>query len=190
MISKYLLLTIFFIVTACASPQVPEYVVRLTSPDNRICTGMLFDEHQVYTADHCFKNKLDTVYTQDGRDSGFTFVSRNPVEDVVVLRTTSPLTMTTYAAFAQPDPFRVAYAYGACHHFGLGVAKPVFYQGHIDFPDKPYCTVWVSLVPVCGGDSGGVLVQDGKVVGMIQSVDRVDSNGAAYGYFVCAKVMD
>jgi hypothetical protein len=158
----------------------PEYVVILTPSvpyHNGRCTGIALDAWHILTADHCFGEvDLRRVMTQYGQEARVTPINQWPEVDAALLRTNVPLILPEYATFAAPDLEEPAEIYGGCEFFLLSVPR------RLHFVQEQQLTTWqdgetrnaqqwraVDL-RVCGGDSGGPVIQNGKVIGLTHAV--------------------
>ncbi len=180
-------LVLFFLalfLAGCAvvpTAGVPAYVVLVT-PDvhtghNR-CTGVALDARRVLTTDHCLADPwMRRVLAQTGQEVRITSIARYPAQDAAIATLSAPLLLPAYARFAPADTKRPALLYGGCAHYLLAVPRAVHYVEE---------SLTISLSPpylrraqhwrshdrrICGGDSGGVAVQDGAVVGLTHMVE-------------------
>lgn len=152
----------------------PSYFVMLTrvAPDSAYrCSGSMLDESHILTADHCLTLGTLRVETQAG-DTTYAYpLARFPELDIAILRTVHPLELPAYASLAEVDKTRPAYLYGVCpHHFSTTPRKAVWVKDDWRTSYGIACDRWIVEKSACGSDSGGPVVQDGKLVGMILAV--------------------
>lgn len=167
-----------FAIVVLAGCARPDYVVSLAEEDGRACAGFMQNERTIWTAGHCQRGKTLLVTTQTGRIESTIVEGINPYLDIAILVPVNPISLSAYAEFAQPQYGEIAYAYGACRELGIW-PRPMFYLGSAGPSD-----FWYSFLPICGGDSGGPVVQKGYVVGMVQSVSGDYVAGRAWGHWV------
>ncbi|GIV81820.1 MAG: hypothetical protein KatS3mg051_1174 [Anaerolineae bacterium] len=152
---------------------VPGYLVYLREAGRNTwgsCAGAAVARRLVLTVAHCARS-AETVATQDGTAVGLASVVLWPGADFAVVRTTLPLPVEELAELAVARP-------GVAQVFGICPVLPV--AGRVRLAEYGgWFVVGVQVVErwrvdggrVCSGDSGGVVVQDGRVVGFISAVE-------------------
>lgn len=169
----------------------PDSIVMLTDVLPRVgsrCTGVLLDAGHILTANHCAW--LSRVETQYGQESYVLPIAEWPEIDIAILASIVPLHANRYAQLTPPDTTKPALIYGVCPHHWSHIARVANYLFDIVLNGQP-TQYWVSGVGICGGDSGGTLVQDENVVAIIIEGDRVYP-GSVYSqaaYVVSAQVI-
>lgn len=185
--TKIATLFIVVLLAGCVAGPPPAYVVKLAGPRGAVCTGILLDPIHIITADHCLDAGVNRAQTMDGQSTATEPLERRPGVDMAVLRALMPLRIESksYARIGQPRPGASGAFWGHCTEYGgETVGRVVFLQA-----DGEACQLWLFLAPTCGGDSGGPIVQDGRVVGMLQTVAGTDAAGGAFGYRACARAV-
>lgn len=178
----FLLSISLLVLCACsAAPSLPnDYIVMLTPfyPDSTSrCTGFLIDESHIVTANHCTaKGILSRVVTIYGEESNVEIVKQWADKDIALLKTTNPLHASQYATIAAPTHLLPADAMGMCPLYMGLTGRSVTLKESTDIlanpgPLKLHVDQWVGLNTICGGDSGGVIVQGGQVVGLINATE-------------------
>jgi len=179
------LILLSFFLFGCAAPSsMPPYVVMLTdflpSVEAR-CSGVLIDETHILTAEHC--SGLVRVVSQAGQDALVEPVEQWPLVDLAIMKSSVPIHANQYAEFAEVESNIFANLWGNCPFYFPHTIRPAMYMGYfedvkIDNGDVYDFSAWYmadadgSTTFSCGGDSGGVMVQSGKVVGMVSAVEH------------------
>lgn len=152
---------------------VPGYLVYLRESGRDAwgnCAGAAVSRRLVLTVAHCARG-AETVATRDGTAVGLASVTLWPGADFALVHTTRPLPLAEPAVLAVARP-GVAQVFGICPFYREpGRVRLAEYGG--------WFVVGVQVVElwrvdggrVCSGDSGGVVVQDGRVVGFISAVE-------------------
>lgn len=172
---------ITLILSACTPTSTidNDFVVMLTSalpnPANR-CTGFLIDDSHVITANHCTKSNLIRVVTVYGEESSFDTVKQWEENDIALLKTSTPLHVSKYATISTPNPLMIGHAIGMCPEFMGMTEREVLYKKETRILANPGplpldVIQWKSFSAICGGDSGGVILQGGEVVGLINATE-------------------
>lgn len=164
----------------CVNP-VPlelDYIVMLTTPipsSDARCTGFLIDSTTIVTANHCIKYVTRAVNIY-GEESPVKTAIQWDDMDVAIVRSKYPFYARSYAAIGKPDKNRAAEAWGMCPHF-MGI-KPRFvkFKSSMEITAHPgVLTIdvdqWITDALICGGDSGGIIVQNNQVVGLINATE-------------------
>lgn len=169
---KYCLLLLFLLGGCIPSQeQSPPYFVMIVDQEQPFlrCGGVLLNEREILTVEHCFRKAgKDTIVTQHGQQSGFTISDKWTDADLILLHSNRDLFSESYAELDNPDPTKPALVFGACPRFFSHVPRSVlflFEVGEEDFSRQAYYTYG----SICGGDSGSPLLQNGKVVGLVDS---------------------
>jgi hypothetical protein len=176
-----LLITVACLPAVSFENGVPPYLVMLTSvyPDvEGRCTGIAISSHYIITAQHCLTadSNLKRVITQTGQEGAFIRVSESNFRDVMLVKTVWTIDLPQYASFTAADRSQPATIFAVCPLYLLNSPRPVkYYEASTDRPigSKNYYVVdvWRALDnKICGGDSGGAVVQAGKVVGLVHTV--------------------
>lgn len=169
---KYCFLLLFLLGGCTPSPtKMPPYIVMLgqITPDmNGRCTGIALDQWRILTADHCLSLAAFRVETQYGQSVYAYPIQRFPDIDIALLQTALPLSLPGYALTGDANKNETAYLFGICPQHFAHVPRLVFFQEHDWFIDEGTvsCEKWITQTSSCGGDSGGLIIQDGKFVGM------------------------
>lgn len=135
---------------------------------------------RVRTAYHCVDGPsgLTRVLTQDGQQSYVIFIDGDPLVDTAIVTLAFPIVLSEYARFSPPDYNEPADIFGACTHYMIHIPRHVSYLKQVE-TDIKYMGKWYkrkvdvwgsSDHRICGGDSGGVAIQNGSVIGFVSSV--------------------
>lgn len=161
----------------------PSYVLLLTTINphsNGRCTGVALDARTILTADHCVEN-VQRAVTVSGQAVGIQAWLRWPAQDAALLRALQPLTLPEYATLADVEPTHAAAIYAVCPWYFAVTPRLAVYNypwfTNIDNTVR-LADQWNMLLSdqyTCGGDSGGVLLQTGGVVGIVSAVRRANS---------------
>lgn len=169
------LLIFLFLLTACAVPfsPLPSNVVMLTplypTVEGR-CTGAVIDATHVLTAAHC-THTAHRVITPWGQEARVVSYSALPDQDVAVLETDKVLFVEHYAELARAELGVVGTVFGTCPYYWGHQARAALYNGIASINDDDYDQWIMQTNKACGGDSGGVVMQNGKVTGVISAVE-------------------
>lgn len=194
---KRLLLLLIVLLSLCgcvpseAPATMPEWVVMLTSGfpslDYR-CSGALIDSTHVITAFHCGHQAVRAASPTD--QEAMIDAIESTTGDITVLRLRHPIVLSEYAPLARVDPRQHGYVYGTCPFYWSHVPRSLQYSQAVTVPSDQLqpntYSLWVSTSSkeaVCGGDSGGVIVQHGAVVDIIDAVYS-ETPYFAYGYYI------
>lgn len=174
------------ILCGCSVPftPMPSSIVMLTPAFpviNGRCTGVIVDATHVLTAAHCVESAR-RVITPWGQEARIESHEAWPESDIALLKTDRVLLTDHYAELGNAAINTPAQLYGTCPYYWGHQARTVFYGGLFDSPspDKAFAMtygVWYAMPrygdenKACGGDSGGVVMQDGKVVGIISAIE-------------------
>jgi hypothetical protein len=183
---KYLIF-IMLLLAACASTEpTPAYLVRLASDGGAHCSGIAINERWIITADHCHVYGLDTVYAADHPPTAAYLMAVWPEIDTAMYMTDEALRLSEYATLRTADTAQVAYLFGGCPLWPQGAGRFTKYTGQ-DWAEYPYCQAWqVSGAWSCSGDSGGIITQDGNIVGMsVRITDWGVDPGRKVGNVIC-----
>lgn len=158
----------------------PPYVVMLTNGtvvNNKRCGGVAIDAFHVLSAMHC--NKLQgprRVVTKYLQEANLIEIQMDLYSDLVLYKTSAPLYISEYAQFAEPSKSAVSAMYGMCTYYPSFVAR-FFSLVHRGMPVMTGDNVmrsldtWSSVLhKACMSDSGGAVIQGGKVVGIVHGV--------------------
>jgi hypothetical protein len=162
-----------------AQTQMPSFFVMLTQqwPDvDHRCSGALLNPLFILTANHCVaRAELTRVVTQYGQEVAIVPYKQWPEIDIALYRALLPVYASNYAHMAEANTLEPAEVYGACPFYFSHVPREVVYL-HDELigvlnPQQP-CQMWQTLgQQVCGGDSGGIVVQNGNVIGVPVAVE-------------------
>lgn len=181
---RVLWLTLALLLAGCALPHgVPAWLVMLTpgypTTDGR-CTGAALDPYHVLTAAHCVR-AVRRVITPAGQEAWIVAARVHATQDVALLTLDRPLITGSYATLAAPQADMVTTVWGVCPYYWGHQARTATYAGRETVSEQrgrpgEYDTWWTLPMDgdtnkVCGGDSGGVVVQQGAVVGLISAVE-------------------
>lgn len=169
----------FFLLTACAIPfsPLPSNVVMLTplypSVEGR-CTGVVVDATHILTAAHCTRT-AHRVITPWGQEARIVSYSALLNQDVALLETDRVLIVERYAVLAHAELGVVGTVFGTCPYYWGHQARAALYNGLVEMPFdegiRDYDQWIMQTNKACGGDSGGVVMQNGKVTGVISAVE-------------------
>lgn len=175
-------IALFFIATIVAACAIPppnrDYIVMLTdrnvSQEER-CAGVMIDNFYIVTANHCthFANRVVDIH---GNDASVSAVERWESYDIALLKAREPIPLQTFATFAAPTVEQAGILIGMCPQYIGLTERYVAFRAHVDTIVNPgsirlLLDQWVSTDIICGGDSGGVVLQNEKVVGIINASD-------------------
>lgn len=179
------LLIALWLLSGCAVPpaSMPPYMVMLTPTWPTLegrCTGAVVDAKTILTAAHCV-NHVSRVVTIYGQEAAIVDAKVSPSHDVALLYTAVPLWVGTFAELANAEVGASAVLWGTCPYFMPHQGRRAMYNGLVDVSLKDGGTLtfgqWFMLPAMgdvrgkaCGGDSGGILSQGGKVVGVTSAV--------------------
>lgn len=158
----------------------PPYVVMLTQSYPGVterCTGAVIDPKHVLTAAHCVE-VVSRAITPDGQEAFIVDSELVPGNDAAILELDRVLWMSQYAKLGAPRVGYTGQIYGTCPYYWGHNARQAAYAGlhsievqRGEFVDYDVWQVLGDDSAVCGGDSGGVVIQSGKVVGTVSAVD-------------------
>ncbi|GIV81708.1 MAG: hypothetical protein KatS3mg051_1062 [Anaerolineae bacterium] len=152
---------------------VPGYLVYLREAGRDTwgsCAGAAVARRLVLTVAHCARS-AETVATRDGTAVGLASVVLWPGADFAMVRTTLPLPVDELAELAVARP-GAAQVFGICPFYRSPErVRLAEYDGWFVVGVQVVERWQVDGGRVCSGDSGGVVVQDGRVVGFISAVE-------------------
>lgn len=145
------------------------------------CTGIVLDEHRIATARHCIAMNTLRAILPTGQEI---FIEADRVEeildqDLAILTTAQRIALPQFAQLASPTSTITGTIIGFCPYYVQASSRQAEYLGRaLVFDDNNVLQLldgwrmtWTSRASVvCGGDSGGAVMQNGKVVGLISSV--------------------
>lgn len=186
---KHLIVLLLLLSAACsASEPPPGYLVQIGDRYRWLCGGYAIDARHIVTAAHCTQYALNRVRVGDGESISAAMVAHWPSLDAAIFETDRPLELDAYATLQALDPTQPAYAFGYCPLWQPTAARLVRYTATETSPlacnELQIAGAWV-----CNGDSGGIVTQNGAVVGMIAQFrgNRFDAgNGVNIAYATCA----
>ena len=167
-------LSLLLLVSCARFP--PEYLVKLHpyGPGNESCTGFMVKPDVVVTAGHCVR--MQRVVTYGGQEATVDERVESDFTDLAAYRLKSPLVLSFWPKLGEPNEEEPARFFGLCPRQWGGNARWGYFQGSMRWPYEnsgPYLQEWLmaegyrSSNMVCGGDSGGIIMQGDKVVGVI-----------------------
>ncbi len=171
-------LQLFLVACASVPPTLPPYIVMLTNALPAIdarCTGAILDPTHVVTAAHCVK-AVRRVVAPDGQEAWVIDVALAD-HDLAVLEINKPIYLPVYAELGMAHS-GTGQVYGTCPYFWGHTPRHVVYGGMWSYEVE--AGLWIDFdlwhtvgdtAAVCGGDSGGVVIQQGKVVGVTSVVE-------------------
>lgn len=186
--NKYLAVLIAVIVlllSGCASlpSGMPPFLAMLTpsypTMDGR-CTGAVIGPHEVLTAAHCLR-LVSRVVTADGQEARIVDTKISRTADVAIVITDRILWVDSYAKLANAQVGVRGELFGTCPYYMPHQVRYATYNGLADVPLSDLTTAtlgeWFMLPTMgdvegnaCGGDSGGFILQNGKIVGVTDAV--------------------
>ena len=188
---RLLTIALLFLLSGCPAPIVdlpPPYLVMLaqTMPSQSRCAGVLLDSWHVLTADHCVDRGFLRVETQYGQTMQATPLHRWDEIDVAILTLPFALYAPRYARLVVPDTALAGRIYGLCPQHFVHTPRAARYMGQWHESSKWAGQMWGVWTTACGGDSGGVLVQNGNVAGVVVAVqDWYLFSSSVEGDLVC-----
>lgn len=147
--------------TMVPAAPLPPWVAVVETGEGRRCTGFVVNPTTVVGAAHC--NHPDLLVKARGKEVPVKVVYSDDIDDIAVLSLARPLRLSGYAAFASPHPLRPAFVFGSCPEYTLETPRRIFAATQ----QNDLLVWWVDDGVVCGGDSGGPVVQDGEVIGIV-----------------------
>jgi hypothetical protein len=177
------LIVLAILLSSCTNIELaPNWVVKLeTDRSSAFCTGMVISPNFLITANHCKKYGLHKATLFTGQEVEFDpdYMVQLMNQDVAVFYSKEDMILPRYAKVASPEPGLVSRVYGYCPKYEAGTYRAVEYVERfwmvgndmvVDILDG-WQSVWSSDSPyVCAGDSGGPILQNGKVVGMLVAI--------------------
>lgn len=173
------MLTFWLVGCASSVSSIPPYVVMLTqsypSAVER-CTGVAIGPKSILTARHCV-GTVNRIITQDGQEAYAVDAQIMPTNDAAILTVNKVLWMTEYAQLGEAHS-GTARIFGTCPFYWGHQARQALYIdrqniqiGETEFADFDSWFVTGDDSGVCGGDSGGMVIQGNTVVGTISMVE-------------------
>lgn len=185
---KYLFMLAMLLAACAATEPQPPYIIRIGNAYSWQCGGYAIDAFHIVTASHCAKYHLSRAQVGDREPIAARVVARWPAVDTAIVETDEPIGVNSYATFGDVAPDKPAYAFGYCPMWRPAVARFAQFTG-ID-SEPMYCHNFrIAGAWTCSGDSGGIIEQDGAVVGMISKFDGKAfalEGGRTVGYATCA----
>lgn len=188
------LLSLVFLINGCVMPEKfqrtlpPAYLAMLTNNNVREsyrCTAFIYNERYVVTAYHCLAitDGIVRIVTQYNQENYIHSYYYDKLLDIAVIKTTFPTYVEEYPKFDEPKYNVVGQAYGMCTRYMYFSPRYVLNFGllkyhelskkFIDDMDFDKTFVWYTVQDkfrICLGDSGGLVIQEGKIVGMTQVI--------------------
>lgn len=172
------------LLVGCVLPgQPPAYLAKTTHylPQMKIGCGMLIlDENRAVTPYHCVDDvPIRRAIYQAVGETWFTYdsITRILNQDLALLRSPIDIALPYYPKFAEPARNLSGRVYGFCPYYRESSYRVARYEGRIYGWKDAVIVLDRWSVPgtahhryVCGGDSGGIVWQNGNVVGMIVNV--------------------
>ncbi len=128
----------------------------------------------ILTANHC--REFTRVVTQWGQENKASVEREYLPSDMVVMKTDSILLLRAYAQIAEPDIEQPAAIFGNCPRYFSHMPRMVSYVGTENIEPggvEAYSAQrWRSYNgQLCGGDSGGPVIQEGHLIGIVSAVE-------------------
>lgn len=169
-----------FVLVGCApNAGVPPYLALVTPAFPGMsgsCTGFVVAPKQVVTAKHCVAT-AKRIVTANGQEAWIASVRVSAQHDIAILTTEQVLWVAQFAALGHPALGRPAQIWGFCPYQISFVPRHALYNGLVEteIQNVGHDAFGEWLMPaipganntICPGDSGGPIVQDGKVVGVV-----------------------
>ena len=173
------MLVLVAILAGCSSLP-PDYLVKLTpqyAGGKGSCTGMLLYPDVVLTAGHCTELKRvvtwggDEAYVVDRVESGIT--------DMALLVLDREIHTVYRPEFGDVDHEKPARFYGLCPMQWGASPRWGWHVERVRYPYEdsgPYVDNWQMSEGfrlsnmICGGDSGGLVMQENKIVGILSGI--------------------
>ena len=175
---------------------VPPYLVMITSESTKFwhqCGGIQVNSNTVITVAHCLPKDVinKRILTQYNQTLWFSEYTKLESLDLAIIKTSVPLYTEEYPTFGSPKPGLVD-TYGLCAQQFYFNSRPAAFINNMEFLPSfhealqrtrnkenqiPLMDEFYSVYDtyslqnsICLGDSGGIVLQDGKVVGMIEDI--------------------